>query len=96
MPRDDNDDELILNYDNHRGGVSHSCSRSSIIVPLNLGRIMIFVYLETENTNVARIWLQRHTDGVRVDATGDDRQRVCFDIATNVASCCQRAPTTNG
>ena len=82
MPRDDDDDysddELILSYDNHRGGVSPTRSSSSIIVPVDLGRL--FVHLQTENDNVARIWLQRHTDGVRVEATGDGRQLVCFDI----------------
>ena len=83
MPREDdadsNDDELILNYENHDNGrVSPNGSSSSIIVPVDLGRL--FVHLQTENDNVARIWLQRHTDGVRVDATGDGRQLVCFDI----------------
>ena len=85
MLRDDNDNELILNYDNNRGGVSHSRSSSNIIVPVDFGRL--FVYLQTVNANVARIWLQRHTDGVRVDATGDGRQLVCFDIPHELLDC---------
>ena len=85
MLRDDTDDELILNYDNNRGGVSHSRSSSNIIVPVDFGRL--FVYLQTVNANVARIWLQRHTDGVRVDATGDGRQLVCFDIPHELLDC---------
>ena len=47
-------------------------------MPVDLGRL--FVHLQTENANVARMWLQCHMDGVRVDATGDGRQLVCFDI----------------
>ena len=78
MPRDnadsdEDDNGLLLNYDTYA-----TSSSSSIIVPVELGRL--FVHLQTVNANVGRVWLQRAADGARVEATGEGRQLVYFDI----------------
>ena len=70
--------------------LSHECTHRCIIMKTMAPASQDAV----QNANVARIWLQRHTDGVQVEAMADS---LCALISNmNVASCCQQAPTTHG